>query len=65
MTVDIKGLGKIIASEEVLNEIALAFYHASDDFLSCNRTAMSECFSKRAHEIYKVLDAEDYYKDVK
>lgn len=30
MTVDIKGLGKITASKEVLNELCISFYNESE-----------------------------------
>lgn len=62
MTVTIEGLGKITASKDVLNELVGVFYNASDIQLTRNHQGLSECYSKRATEIYDALYKEGYYK---
>lgn len=62
MTVNIEGLGKITASKNVLNELVGVYYNASDAQLAHNHLILSECFSKRATEIYDALYKEGYYE---
>lgn len=61
MTVDIKGLGKITASKEVLNELVSAFYNESDFYKNKNYLARSERSNKRADIIYDALEKCGYY----
>lgn len=62
MTVEIKGMGKINATKEVLNEIAIAFSN------SCEYNAQKGYYylAKEAEEafltIHKELDKVGYYK---
>nr|DAG56596.1 MAG TPA: hypothetical protein [Caudoviricetes sp.] len=61
MTVDIKGLGKITASKEVLSEIVSAFYNEGEFYKNKNYLVRSECSNKRADTIYDALEKCGYY----
>lgn len=63
MTVNIEGLGKITASKEVLNEIALAFGSASKFDRSRNRNSLADKRYKVCNSIYDALDESGYYND--
>lgn len=56
MTIDIKELGKITASKEVLNKISIAFNEASYSYLSRNRDELANYCSRVSDVIYYELD---------
>ena len=74
MTINVKGFGKITASKEVLNDLAVLFIYAEEMFdrrsKDTNRskemcevdTRMAGYQAERCQSIFEALDAAGYYK---
>ena len=61
MTVEIKGLGKITASKEVLNTLSSIICEASGSYENRGRKALAENASNIANAIYNELEKVNYY----
>ena len=61
MTVDVVGLGKITATQEVLNAILIAFMHQSNYYKNDGKTWNAELADTRSHSIYDALAKVGYY----
>ena len=64
MTIDIKGLGKITASKEVLNLLSAMAYDAETTQANKNHDAIARQYSGIANNIYDALLECGYYNDV-
>ena len=62
MTVEIKGLGKITASKEVLNILSSYAWEASNSYEERGRNQLSINAYKMANTIYDELERNGYYK---
>ena len=62
MTVEIKGLGKITASKEVLNILSSYAWEAQISYENRKRFALAKNASIMANTIYEELEKEGYYK---
>lgn len=54
--------GAITGTKDVLNEIALAFNSAADNYESKGRVYVAEKYKKVAKELYDALDETGYYE---
>jgi len=63
MQVEIKGLGKITATKEVLNAIAIMAYKSSEYNKIKKRNALAELDANVHSEIYKALENAGYFKE--
>ncbi|MBQ8426167.1 MAG: hypothetical protein IJX16_00180 [Clostridia bacterium] len=61
MTVEIKGLGKITASKEVLNTLSSLIWESSESYENRGRKALAKDASDIANAIYDELDKANYY----
>ena len=62
MTVNIKGLGKITASKEVLNYLSLIMGEGADNYHEKGRYQLSADAQSYSDAIYCALAKENYYK---
>ena len=63
MTVNIEGLGKITATKDVLNELALAFANSATFHMRVNNFHASEVEDSRSDAIWEQLQKSGYYND--
>lgn len=64
MTVEIKGIGKITASKEVLNHISRLTQEASDSYHKRKRYALAEEAQGISDYIYLSLKQTGYYNNL-
>ena len=64
MTVNIKGLGKITATKEVLNWLSITLQEASYSF-ERQKNGFAKTCEEQANEIFVELDKTGYYDSVK
>lgn len=64
MTVNIKGLGKIIASKEVLNELSMAFSKQASYYSAHGCEESFLLADARSNDIYYALQKVGYYDDL-
>lgn len=64
MTVNIKGLGKITASKEVLNELVIVFSHSATFYMLDNWFKLSERDKNISNAIYAELSKVGYYDNL-
>ena len=64
MTVEIKGLGTITASEDALNLLSILASEASNGFKKRGREMLSEEAKEIAYEIYEELASIGFYEGV-
>lgn len=62
MTVNIRGLGKITASKDVLNILSTTFDCASIYGFQNNNETLSKMYSEFSPEIFIALEKTGYYK---
>lgn len=63
MTVNVEGLGKITASKEALNEIAIALGVSRDFYFKVDCNALADKCNKAHGSIYRALDDSGYFDD--
>lgn len=61
MTVNIEELGKLDASKQILNDIAIAYSASRDFYRSTGCNALADRCNKICCSIYDVLDESGYY----
>lgn len=64
MTVNIRGLGKITASEDVLSALSLAFGYERDYLDAHRKGALAAQADFRSHVIHEALDNVGYYDNI-
>lgn len=74
MTINVEGFGKITASKEVLNDLAILFMYAEEAFERRSKdesrseemravdSRMASYQAERCHSIFEALNAVGYYK---
>lgn len=63
MTVNIEELGKLTASKQALNDIAIAYGASRDFYRSTGCNALADRCNKICGSIHDALDESGYYND--